>query len=85
MRIVPRLPQCIARIEARRWPLLTERGVVRADLTIERGPTGGITFTCVTEDGAVIPKLVIRHRQDGANLTETFTHVTRLTASLGPA
>ena len=85
VRIVPRLPQCIARIEARRWPLLTDRGVVRADLKIERGPTGGITFTCATEDGAVIPKLVIRHRQDGANLTETFTHVTRLTSSLGPA
>ncbi|MDB6095027.1 MAG: hypothetical protein JWM32_2589 [Verrucomicrobia bacterium] len=78
VRIAPRLPACVNRVEARRWPLLTEHGVVTADLTIQR--TGGEAFklTCAVHDSAVIKCLVVRHRAKGVTRTETFQDVTAL-------
>ena len=81
VRITPRLPQCITCIEARCWPLLTDGGVVRADLTIERLATGGINFSCEALDEAVIPRLVVRHRHEGVNRRQTFLDVRRLVAA----
>lgn len=60
VRLVPRLPQCVNRIEAKNWPLLTEAGVVRADLTVEREQTGGYRIECRAAGGAIIPLLTVR-------------------------
>lgn len=74
VKLAPRLPKCISRIEAQRWPLSDGTQVVRADLVIER-TDGGIKVQCAVKDGASIPQLTIRRRPGEV---ETFTHVTVL-------
>jgi hypothetical protein len=78
VRIAPRLPDCISRIEAKNWPLLTERGVIQTDLTIARAAKGELAFSCAVVSGtAVIPKLVLRRGPE--NFVE-FRDVTQVSS-----
>ncbi len=81
VRIVPRLPASVSRIEARQWPLLTATGVVRADLTVEREEVDGLRFECRVSGGAVIPDLSIRLPGSDGPRYRSFHGVARLTVS----
>ena len=81
VKIVPRLPQYVTRIEARNWPLLTTEGIVRADLTIERGPEG-LRFTCTVFGPKAIPQLSLRHRVGDESLTGHYCEVRTLSVLL---
>ncbi len=82
VRITPRLPQCITRIEARHWPLLTDTEVVHANLSIERTVAGGISFTCDVMGGRVIPRLVVRQRQGDVNRVQSYRDVRQLAVTI---
>ena len=81
VRLVPRLPLCINRIEAKHWPLLTSAGIIRADLTIARDSSGMLSVTCAVLDGALIPQLLIRWSTPAGHRTKTFANVSRLTVT----
>jgi hypothetical protein len=81
VRIMPRLPQGVTRIEAKCWPLLTTAGVVKADLIIER--TGeGLRISCTVVGEKPIPQLALSRRIDGATRTERYRDVRTLVAML---
>lgn len=58
VRIIPRLPPSWSGFRAEDWPIRTSRGVVRADLSIER-KDGLVTFSLQVKQGRKIPKLAV--------------------------
>ncbi len=81
VRIMPRLPNCVARLEARNWPLLTPAGVVNVDLTIER-TAGGLSVKGTVLGGNSIPRLRLSHRVAGTTRHELYRDVRTLSAVL---
>jgi len=81
VRIAPRLPACISRIEARNWSLLTDSGVVTADLVIERTPAG-LAFSCTVAGPGVIPRLTLRYRVGAETRVEEHRDVRSLSVLL---
>ena len=81
VRIMPRLPQCVTRIEAKNWPLLTPAGIVKADLQVERTPAG-LAFTCAVKGPAPIPQLALSRRVGETTRTEHYRDVRTLSVLL---
>ncbi|HEY1787677.1 MAG TPA: hypothetical protein VGJ73_05950 [Verrucomicrobiae bacterium] len=59
VQIIPRLPPSWSGYRMEDWPILTSRGVVRADISFERDH-GVVNFTLHVRDGGTIPKLAVR-------------------------
>lgn len=58
VRIIPRLPPSWSGYRAEDWPILTSRGVVRADLSFKR-EDGLAIFSLRVRQGGLIPKLAV--------------------------
>lgn len=59
VQIIPRLPPSWSGYRMENWPILTSRGVVRADISFER-KDGAVNFVIEVKPGGVIPKLAVR-------------------------
>lgn len=57
--ILPRIPESWKGVEARNWPILTSRGLVRADISFEKNGTGG-NFTMKLAGDQQIDDLKVR-------------------------
>jgi len=59
VRIIPRLPPSWSGYHLENWPILTSRGVVRADISYEI-KNGTVNFELQVKPGSSIPKLSVR-------------------------
>ncbi len=64
VRIIPRLPKSWTGFRMGRWPILTSRGVVRADIDFEK-KNGREIFTLHVRNSGEIPKLAVRFLESG--------------------
>jgi hypothetical protein len=59
VKIIPRVPPSWTGYEATNWPILTSKGIVRADIRYEK-QTAKILFSLKVKQGQQIPDLAIR-------------------------
>jgi hypothetical protein len=59
VRIIPRLPPSWSGYHMKDWPILTSRGVVRADISFVRR-NGVVNFVLHVKHGGAIPRLAVR-------------------------
>ena len=59
VQIIPRLPPAWSGYHAENWPIRTSHGLVRADISFEKGD-GVVKFVLQVKDGGAIPKLAVR-------------------------
>ncbi len=60
IRLVPRLPDSWQGLRAENWPILTSRGVVRADIGVDRNGDGRWTVALSVREGGRIPEMTLR-------------------------
>lgn len=81
VRLMPRLPNCVTRLEAHNWPLLTKEGLLQADLSVERTPQG-LAVTCNVLGENPIPQLTLNHRAGGTTRHQVYGAVRTLSVVL---
>lgn len=74
VRIIPRVPPSWSGYRMEDWPILTSHGVVRADVTFEKGD-GVVNFTLEVKQGGPIPKLAVRLPENNELVWKYQNHV----------
>jgi hypothetical protein len=59
VQIIPRLPPSWSGYHAENWPIRTDHGIVRADISYEK-IKGSVNFSLQVKQGGPIPKLAVR-------------------------
>ncbi len=62
VRLAPRLPACVQRVEARRWPVLVNGAVVKLDLTVTRTASGQLAVQLAVLGSGELLRLRLRSR-----------------------